>query len=199
MATVPAQADVRSYCEAYARDQADAHLSGGAILGAKPKPTAEEREERNMLAMGDCLALYTPKLRIEPVTAKPETITVKPITTTPAKLKPPVAPKPKRKAVTAATPPHIDSATPTARTPAWKDYCAAKHPSYNRKTDTYTSLSGKQRPCVATKSLAPLPTKSLTPLLTKSLAPLPTKSLAPPPSDDESPWKTFDQPITLSR
>ena len=69
-AAAPAQADVQSYCEAYARDQADARLSGGAILGAQSSLAAAEREELKTLALADCLVLYAPKLKIEPVTVE---------------------------------------------------------------------------------------------------------------------------------
>ncbi|MGH6908452.1 MAG: hypothetical protein ACREDX_11410 [Aestuariivirga sp.] len=75
---VPAQADVKSYCEAYARNQADARLSGGGVLGSETKLTLAEWEERKTLALADCLALYTPKTKVEPATAEPETIPAKP-------------------------------------------------------------------------------------------------------------------------
>ena len=148
---VPAQADVRSYCEAYARNQADVRLSGSAILGAKSKLTPEEWEERKTLALADCLALYTPEAAIEttamakpeaePVKAKPKTATAKDKLILLARR---TAPAQQEKS-------DADIAALVPGTAAWEDYCAAKYASFNRDTDTYTSLSGKQRPCRVTK------------------------------------------------
>lgn len=70
--TLPVKADVLSYCEAYARNQADKHLSGSAVLGSKPQPTAAQREKRKMLALADCLMLYAPKPDTKTVETKPE-------------------------------------------------------------------------------------------------------------------------------
>lgn len=201
-AAVPAQADVQSYCEAYARDQADERLSGGAILGAKPKLTAAEWKERQKLAMADCLTLYTPQPRIEPVTATPERLTEEPepvpakrITIVPLKQKPTVTPKPKQKAATPAQKKKStdDPAALIAGSPAWKNYCAAKHPSYNRETNTYTSLSGKQRPCRLTTT--PVPTRATT----RAVSTKAIKS-AEPVASGEDPWKSFDYPdLPLNR
>ena len=60
----PARADVKSYCEAYARNEANVRLTGGAILGASVKPTPEEWAARNQLALAECLARYEPKLEL---------------------------------------------------------------------------------------------------------------------------------------
>jgi len=159
--TVPAQADVRSYCEAYARNQADARLSGSAILGAKPKLTPEEWEERKTLALTDCLTLYTPDAAVETTAiAEPEP-TLKAKRKTVA-----VKAKPKTAAVKAKrTPTLLARRTASAQeestastsalvrgSRAWEDYCAAKYASFNRQTGTYKSYSGKQKPCLVTKS-----------------------------------------------
>ncbi len=147
----PAQADVRSYCEAYARHQADVRLSGNAVLGGKPKLTPEEWEERKTLALADCLTLYTPEAQVEtsaltePETPAPE----KPKTTTKAKEEPTLLAR-------KTAPAQEDSATTGTSTlvpgsRAWLDYCAAKYVSFNRETRTYQSYSGKQRPCLVTK------------------------------------------------
>ena len=149
---VPAQADVRSYCEAYARNQADTRLTGSAILGAAAAaPSPEERKARNTLALADCLALYTPEAAIEttamakpeaePVKAKPKTATAKDKLILLARR---TAPAQQEKS-------DADIAALVPGTAAWEDYCAAKYASFNRDTDTYTSLSGKQRPCRVTK------------------------------------------------
>jgi len=71
-AAIPAKADVLSYCEAYARNQADMHLSGSAVLGSQPKLAAIEQEKRKTLALADCLTLYAPKPVIEAVKEQPE-------------------------------------------------------------------------------------------------------------------------------
>ena len=173
------QADVRSYCEAYARDQADGSLSGGAILGANIKLAPKDWAERKTLALADCLTLYALESMVEPVTAEPETVSAKPITTVRTTQKTIVTPKPEH--LTATAPARreksaVDAGALVAGGPAWKNYCATKHPSYNREADTYTSLSGKQRHCRITKSLAPAA------------------------SNDDSPWDSFDNPTqTLSR
>ncbi len=155
-ATGPAQADVRSYCEAYARDQADHRLSGAAIFGAEPAVTPEEWEERKTLALADCLTLYTAKTEIETVAAEPEeTVAAKPKAIEP---KPTVKAKPRvRKLIRLTAPAQqdnsaADSATLVPGTRAWEDYCAAKYASFDRATGNYTSLTGKQRPCRVTKS-----------------------------------------------
>ncbi|HUR43568.1 MAG TPA: BA14K family protein [Aestuariivirga sp.] len=170
---LPAQADVRSYCEAYARDQADTRLSGSAILGARSKPSPQEWEERKTLALADCLTLYTPKSGTETVVAaEPETesVAAEP-EAKPVPVKPKAAPvKEKRKTATVKAKPTLTllarrtapaqqeystSETTTSLVPgsqAWKDYCANKYASFNPETNTYKSYGGKQKPCKVTKS-----------------------------------------------
>lgn len=138
----PAQADVRSYCEAYARNQADTRLSGGAILGAKSKLTPEEWEERKTLALADCLALYTPEPEAETAMAKP-----KPVTARKPVLELLAGTSPAQQELSAA-----EMAALVPGSAAWNDYCAAKYTSFNRVTGTYTARSGNQRPCRVTKS-----------------------------------------------
>ena len=148
---VPAQADVRSYCEAYARHQADVRLSGNAILGAKPKLTPEEWEERKTLALADCLTLYTPGAQVE-TTALTETeapAPQKPKATTKAKKGPTLLARKTAPAQEDSTTTRTSTLVPGSR--AWLDYCAAKYASFNRETRTYKSYSGKQKPCLVTK------------------------------------------------
>jgi hypothetical protein len=144
VAAIPAQADVRSYCEAYARNQADTRLTGSAILGAAAAPSPEERKTRNTLALADCMALYTPKSEAdtETVMAKPELVTAR---------------KPVLELLAGTSPAQqeLSAAEMAALVPggaAWNDYCAAKYTSFNRETGTYTARSGNQRPCRVTKS-----------------------------------------------
>ena len=61
---VSARADVKSYCVAYARNEANVRLTGSAILGPSVKPTPEEWAARNKLALAECLARYEPKLEL---------------------------------------------------------------------------------------------------------------------------------------
>ena len=77
-AALPVKADVVAYCEAYARYQAELHLSGSAVLGSKPKLTADEREKREMLALADCLMLYTPAIEDVAAEAEPQPETARP-------------------------------------------------------------------------------------------------------------------------
>ena len=142
VAAIPAQADVRSYCEAYARNQADTRLTGSAILGAAAAPSPEERKARNTLALADCMALYTPKSEAETAMAKPESVTAR---------------KPLLELLAGTSPAQqeLSAAEMAALVPgsaAWNDYCAAKYTSFNRETGTYTARSGNQRPCRVTKS-----------------------------------------------
>jgi hypothetical protein len=142
-----AHADARSYCAAFARDEADQALNGSAILNptaAKPL-SAEDWKARNRNAFVDCLALYGEATGTETPTA------AKPATVKPAAAKPASKTKvtTKKTTTTKAT-----GASATALVPgsdAWKDFCASKYVSFNRDTGTYKSRSGKQRPCVAVK------------------------------------------------
>jgi len=148
----PAQADVRSYCEAYARHQADVRLSGNAILGAKPKLTPEEWEERKTLALADCLTLYTPEEQVEATAlTEPEAPALeKPKTTTKTKKKgPTLLARQTAPAQEDSTTRKTSNLVPGSR--AWLDYCTGKYASFNRETRTYKSYSGKQKPCLVTK------------------------------------------------
>ncbi len=132
-APVPAHADVRSYCEAYARDQADHRLSGGAILGAPSNLTAAEKKERNTLALADCLTLYTPKLRIEPVTAEIPAVNIareKPVTA--------VQPKPPMRAKAKTAVPAKQKAVAA---PKLRKTVIAKVPAKQNKSVSKTAAS----------------------------------------------------------
>jgi hypothetical protein len=119
----PALADVNSYCEAYARDQADAHLTGGAILGTAMVLSPEERDASGKQILAECLALYEPEQQPRPR---------------------PIA----RKSVTT-----VASSTGLVRgSEAWKNYCDKKYTSFDRKTGMYKSLTGKVRPCLVTRN-----------------------------------------------
>ncbi len=214
-AACPAQADVLSYCEAYARSQAEMHLSGSAVLGSKPKLTPAEREKRKMLALADCLRLYTPRSNIE--TAKttrdePETITTiimpraKPKIHVQAGQETPARPAAKIEAATTVTPaqkkkPVADAASLVAGS---KDYCASKYASYNPATGTYTKHSGEQLRCRA--SIVQAPTRvTKTPLpVPAAKSKLPTRAVKNQPlpgaAKEKSVWDSFDNPrLPISR
>lgn len=217
-AAVPAKADVQTYCEAYARNQAHAHLSGSAVLGFQPELTADNREKRKAVAFADCLTLYKAKPNIEAAPEEAQTVTADPIpvprskpkSIAGAKQETPVVPAVKIEAVIAiAAVPGQKKPTPAAtassrtRSADHRAYCAAKYASYNPATDTYTSLSGQQRPCLVAKSqpvraaTSPLPARGV-----RSQVPArPAKSELPtraatsePPATAKSPWDSFDNP-----
>lgn len=143
-AAIPAKADVRSYCEAYARNQADTRLAGSAILGAKLKPSPEAWKARNARALADCQALYTPK----PV-AEPESVPAKlAAETAKSETEPTNSETEPMKKIASA----VDPASLVPGSVAWEDYCAAKYASFNRETGNYMSRTGKERPCRVTKS-----------------------------------------------
>jgi hypothetical protein len=121
--SLPAHADVNSYCEAFARGEADLHLSGGAIFGeAVPVlPTAWQRSHD--LAFADCLAQYGSKAAN------------------------PVAAAPAGKG-SGRNQGGVVVLAPGSK--EWKAYCAAKYASFNPVTGTYHSNSGTERPCVVT-------------------------------------------------
>ncbi len=145
----PSEASMRSYCAAFARDQAESSITAGSILStARPRqPELTERRHLAERAFANCLALYAPKTAEPPpeaeATASPE------ITAT----------------TEAAAPSQTESAGDKKADPtltasvelvpgseAWNDYCAAKYASFNRETGTYTSFSGKERPCLVTRN-----------------------------------------------
>ncbi len=203
---VPAKADVRSYCEAYARNQADVHLSGSAILGFNLEAAPAEQENRKTLALADCLALYIPMVPIEPSATQPETAATNPVIRPRAKpaaliqaKKSPDTPKTKIEAAATTTQkkkqPVTSPSSLVAGSPEWKAYCAAKYVSYNPATNIFTNAGGEQRPCIAKSQPRTSVAKASTPspAATGKLPTRAAKSVALPPSK-RSPWHTFDNP-----
>lgn len=133
----PARADVQSYCQAYARDQANGLLSGSAILGGEAQISQEEWANANSRALQDCVGLYEVKVEPKPAPAPAE---VKPVKKPPRPIN--------KKSVTVAA----SSATLAPGSEAWNDYCDKKYSSFDRKTGTYTSKTGKVRPCLVTRN-----------------------------------------------
>jgi len=145
-AVVPASADVKTYCQAYARDQANHRLTGNALLnGGAPKMTPEEWGDANSRAMADCMALYEAKAEKQPEqqAAPPPPEPPKPAVA--KKIRKPAKPIRKKTVTVAAT-----TANLVPGTDAWNDYCDKKYSSFDRKTGTYTSKTGKTRPCRVT-------------------------------------------------
>lgn len=133
--SLPVQADVQSYCQAYARDHANGLLSGSAILGGAAIISQQEWAGANSRALQDCVALY--EVKAQPKPAAPE---VKPV-------KKPVRPINKKSVTVAAS-----SAGLIPGSEAWNNYCGKKYSSFDRKTGSYTSKTGKVRPCLVTRN-----------------------------------------------
>ena len=131
----PASADVRTYCEAYARDVANGRVSGGEILNGKIAGTMPETSpkwtEVNGNALAGCMTQYG-----ESVESPAETET--------ASAEEP-APAAKKRTVTRSATATRGALTPGSK--AWADYCSKKYSSFNRRTGTYRSLKGQVRPC----------------------------------------------------
>lgn len=135
-----ARADVRSYCEAYARSQADGYLNGSAILNPSAAPGEKDWEIGKNLALAGCLAQY------EAAPEQPQ----------PQQEEPVVAEKPPQQTVTRAEIPAKPAAARNSGTlargsAAWNASCDAKYASFDRKTGMYRSMTGKLRPCVLGK------------------------------------------------
>lgn len=160
-----AAADVKSYCTAFARDEADAAIVNGEIPGTTAADTAKSEEwtARDGKAMDACLALYgqaTPEsdTAAADVAAVPDPapLPTKTKAKTRAKqVKPrfiPIAQSPSQDATGIAS-----RAAPSggARlmpgTASWNDYCAAKYTSFDPATGTYKSYHGTRRKCVVTR------------------------------------------------
>jgi hypothetical protein len=144
----PGSAAVPDYCAAYARDYAD--------VGTPAPPEWRLRYDKAEKA---CLFQYSedtpepvkkPKAKVAvaekpkakvPVAKKPEQKPLKKLDTKPAE-------KPEAAALAEAPP------QPPAKlvlgTPAWKAYCKRKYVSFNPDKGTYTSKTGKERPCIVT-------------------------------------------------
>lgn len=125
----PASADVRSYCEVYARDVANGRVSGGEILNGKIAGTMPETSpkwtEVNGKALAGCMTQYGESAD------SPETdVAAVEETAPPTKKKKPAA-----------------RGTLVPGSKAWADYCDKKYASFDRRTGTYRSLKGQVRPC----------------------------------------------------
>lgn len=144
-----ARADVRGHCEAYATDFAAAYAAAGEV-----------RQHKYDIALAGCLADYdgasvasgprpaATKGAPAPgaATARPAAATVKPAARASASENSNPAP-----ARPAATGPAVQNGL-TVGSAEWKAYCAAKYTSFNPARGTYTSMTGKERPCLVTRS-----------------------------------------------
>lgn len=146
----PSDAGVRNYCAAYARDQAEARITPGSILSTvRPRqPEADERRQFAELAFANCLALYAPRTAEPPDGTDGTASTESPPSETEAPSQTVSADGTQKK----ADPTLTASAELVPGSEAWNDYCAAKYASFNRETGTYTSFSGKERPCLVTRN-----------------------------------------------
>lgn len=142
----PAHADVTTYCNAYARDAADRHLSGAGLLGTEVATTVGEWEEVNRLALADCLSVYEDGGDIEPEVT-PEVAEAAPVRkASPSKPKMELLARRSDKSTVGSKP----SLVPGSQ--AWNDYCDRKYASFDRSTGTYKSNSGKRRRCTVTRN-----------------------------------------------
>ncbi|HMT14217.1 MAG TPA: BA14K family protein [Aestuariivirga sp.] len=143
-----ALADVRGHCEAYALDFATAQAAEGPM-----------RQHKHDIALAGCLGQYGGAAAAS---------AAKPAAAAPAP-RPKSAAKPKTTVVVpavAAVPAVKKSVPPAAAkrevkngivvgSAAWKAYCAAKYTSFDVARGTYTSMTGKERPCLVTRTKAP--------------------------------------------
>jgi hypothetical protein len=123
-----ARADVMTYCEAFAKSEADHYLPGSAIVGKVGPVNPEDWQKSHDNALADCLAQYGAG---------------------PARAAPLDSPKAPSQAVDLGAPP-TGANPPAPGSEAWKAYCAAKYASFDPATGMYRSFSGAKRPCVAT-------------------------------------------------
>lgn len=131
---VPASADVRGYCESYARDVANGRVSGGEILNGKIAGTMPETSpkwtEVNAKALAGCMTQYGESVD----TPNPPAVASAEVP----------APAPRKKTAAA-------KGTLVPGSKAWADYCDKKYASFDRRTGTYRSLKGVARPCKVAK------------------------------------------------
>jgi outer membrane biosynthesis protein TonB len=140
--TLPAQADIKDYCAAYARDFAD--------MQAQKREDWQRRYDNAETA---CNTRYTPKAtQVRVATPKPKRVPTKTVEPKPEKV---TKPKPVEKKAAEKAPAEKVTAQRTSRpkpgTPEWVAYCTEKYASFNAKTGTYRSKSGAERPCLVTR------------------------------------------------
>jgi len=112
----------QSYCEMLAKDYADRRTTDVDLW---------QKSYRN--ALNDCMNQYT-------AVAAPK----KPLQEQAAAVAPPGS----ITGTIAAEPENQPALEPGS--PSWKEYCAAKYKSFNPDTGTYSSYTGKDRPCIVT-------------------------------------------------
>jgi BA14K-like protein len=146
---VPARADVQAYCRSYARDQANGHLTGSALLGGSAKISQEEWAAANAQALSDCKAQYDVKQATTPEPEAPAPEIKKPAKqfTKPPQVKKLAEPIKKKKSVAVAA----SSAALVPGSDAWNEYCDKKYASFDRQSGTYTSRTGKIKRCLVTR------------------------------------------------
>jgi BA14K-like protein len=141
-----ARADVKDYCEAYARDFAD--------LVKKEDPDWQVRFD-NAEAM--CTERFSTEVVVEPK-AKPKPKVQKAASKKPPKVAPaPIdEPAPETKAIKP-----VGKLEPGS--PEWTAYCEKKYVSFNASKGTYLSKSGVERKCLVTADAAPVSAKAKAP------------------------------------
>jgi len=142
---------MRTYCAAFARDQAEASITAGSILStARPRqPEMNERRSFAERAFANCVALYAPKAA-EPSPDADTTASAE--TTASSEAAAPSQTDDDATSEKKADPTLTASVELVPGSEAWNDYCSAKYASFKRETGTYTSYSGKERPCLVTRN-----------------------------------------------
>ena len=145
--SVPAFADPTAYCDAFARDLANRKMQGDSV--SETSGTAIDRGEA--VAAGEIVGSIAtptpesaPNIRWRRVYGNlfdgcMQQYGVSDTSTATSK----------RPANQSNTKVQLSGQTGTLKpgTQAWNQYCQSKHPSFNAKTGTYQTISGKQRKC----------------------------------------------------
>lgn len=166
-----AVADVKGYCRAYARNEANVHLAGRAVLDLNDatEMSRQDWSQWNKQAFADCMAQYEP----EQVAETPAEVPVEAPPVVPAQPAPSQGKKAKSKPVDVKIA-DVKSATAKSKNNSkikslfdrtktalatgkpgklapgsaeWKAYCAKKYVSFDPDTGTYLSLNRQRRPC----------------------------------------------------
>ena len=141
-AASPALADKASWCEAYARDFADAHASEKTAWQHKHDIALSSCGGKVVIAQVVVTQTVAAPLA-KPVARPSVTKTVKAI------VKPDVTPQAAAETIAAVAPPQ-ETKTLVAGSADWNAYCARKYTSFNAAKGTYLSMTGVARKCLVT-------------------------------------------------
>ena len=131
IASLPAQADRASYCQAYARDFSDQRATDKA-----------QWQHKYEIALDACLANGKSASAVAKTVAMEKPVAAAVVGKSRAAVPKAVAVDTVKPAVAAALPKLVDGST------EWNDYCAKKYTSFDAKTGMYLSHTGISRRCV---------------------------------------------------